>query len=71
MDRGYQSHDHFDQFQAAEKSFVCWIRENTHKSAIRENAVTLGSIVFYDRIVHIGTKSITRLRKSFALLFTV
>jgi len=49
--RGYQSHDHFDQWQASGKFFVCRIRENTHKTVIRENATNPGSIVFYDRIV--------------------
>ena len=60
MDRGYQSHDHFDQWQTAEKFFVCRIRENTHKTVIRENAVAPGSIVFYDSIVLLGTKGINQ-----------
>jgi hypothetical protein len=68
MDRGYQSHDHFDQWQAAEKFFVCRIRENTHKTVISENAVNPDSIVFYDNIVLLGTKG---LKKSCALLVTI
>ena len=46
MDRGYQSHAQFDQWQAAEKQFVCRIRENTHTSVISENALKRDSIVF-------------------------
>lgn len=63
MDRGYQSHDHFDQWQRDEKLFVCRIREKTHKTVIRENAVNPDSIVFYDRIVLLGTKGINQTEK--------
>ncbi len=68
MDRGYQSHDHFDQWQIAEKFFVCRIKENTHKTVIRENAVTPDSIVFYDRIVLLGTKGINQTEKELRLV---
>jgi hypothetical protein len=68
MDRGYQSHDHFDQWQEAEKFFVCRIRENTHKTAIRENAVNPDSIVFYDQIVLLGTKGINQTKKELRLV---
>jgi len=56
MDRGYQSHAHFDQWQEAEKFFVCRIREKTHKTVVRENAITPDSMVFYDSVVLLGTK---------------
>jgi len=56
LDRGYQSHDHFDQWQATEKFFVCRIKENTHKTVINENTVNPDSIVFYDSVVLLGTK---------------
>lgn len=68
MDRGYQSHDHFDQWQAAEKFFVCRIRENTHKTVIRENAVIADSIVFHDNIVLLGTKGINQTEKELRLV---
>jgi hypothetical protein len=68
MDRGYQSHDHFDQWQIAEKFFVCRIRENTHTTVIRENAVNHDSIVFYDRIVLLGTKGVNRTEKELRLV---
>ena len=68
MDRGYQSHDHFDQWQTAEKFFVCRIRENTHKSVIRLNAVTADSIVFYDNIVLLGTKGVNQTEKELRLV---
>lgn len=68
MDRGYQSHDHFDQWQAAEKFFVCRIRENTHKTVIRENAVNPDSIVFYDNVVLLGTKGTNQTEKALRLV---
>jgi hypothetical protein len=68
MDRGYQSHDHFDQWQAAEKFFVCRIRENTHKTVIRENTVDPDSIVFYDSVVLLGTKGINQTEKELRLV---
>jgi len=68
MDRGYQSHDHFDQWQTAEKFFVCRIRENTHKTIIRESAVNPDSIVFYDKVVLLGTKGINQTEKELRLV---
>jgi len=68
MDRGYQSHDHFDQWQASEKFFVCRIRENTHKTVIRENAVIADSVVFYDNVVLLGTKGINQTVKELRLV---
>jgi hypothetical protein len=68
MDRGYQSHDHFDQWQTAEKFFVCRIKENTHKTVIRENAVNPDSIVFYDNVVLLGTKGTNQTEKELRLV---
>ena len=68
MDRGYQSHAHFDQWQAAGKFFVCRIRENTHKTVIRENAVNPDSMVFYDWIVLLGTKGVSQTEKELRLV---
>lgn len=68
MDRGYQSHDHFDQWQFAKKFFVCRIRENTHKTVIRDNVVNPDSIVFYDSIVLLGTKGTNQTEKELRLV---
>jgi len=68
MDRGYQSHAHFDQWQAAEKQFVCRIRENTHTTVISENAVKPDSIVFYDKVVLLGTKGVNQTEKELRLV---
>jgi len=68
MDRGYQSHAHFDRWQEAEKFFVCRIREKTHKTVVRENAVTPGSMVFYDSVVLLGTKGQNQTEKELRLV---
>jgi hypothetical protein len=63
MDRGYQSHAHFDQWQTDQKHFVCRIKENTNKTVIKENALPEKSIVFYDAVVLLGTKGTTLTEK--------
>ena len=68
MDRGYQSHAHFDQWQAAEKHFVCRIKENTTKTVISENSVNPDSIVFYDKVVLLGSKGINQTEKELRLV---
>jgi Transposase DDE domain len=68
MDRGYQSHAHFDQWQATEKQFVCRIKENTHTTVISENAVKADSIVFYDKVVLLGTKGVNQTEKELRLV---
>ena len=68
MDRGYQCHRHFDQWQTDEKHFVCRIREKTTKTVIRENIVTSGSIVFYDAVVLLGAEGISQTEKELRLV---
>ena len=68
MDRGYQSHAHFDQWQAAEKHFVCRIKENTHTIVISESAVNPDSIVFYDKVVLLGTKGVNQTETALRLV---
>jgi hypothetical protein len=63
MDRGYQSHAHFDQWQRDEKHFVCRIKESTTKTVIKENTLPEESIVFYDALVLLGTKGTTLTEK--------
>ena len=68
MDRGYQSHAHFDAWQAAEKHFVCRIKENTSKTVISENTIKPDGIVFYDKIVLLGTKGTNQTKKELRLV---
>lgn len=63
MDRYYQCHKNFDQWQTDGKHFVCRIKENTTKTIIRENTIPQDSIVFYDAVVLLGTKGVNRTEK--------
>jgi hypothetical protein len=67
-DRGYQSHALFDAWQAAEKHFVCRIKEGTNKTVIRENTVNPESIVFYDKVVLLGVKGTNQSEKELRLV---
>jgi len=55
LDRGYQSHDLFDQWQEDNKHFVCRIKAGTNKTRIKDNSINPGSNVFYDAIVYWAT----------------
>jgi hypothetical protein len=63
MDRGYQSHQCFDQWQTDEKQFVCRIKKRTTKTVISENPVNPDGSVFYDAVVLLGTKGINQTKK--------
>lgn len=60
MDRGYQSHKLFDNWQADGKHFICRIKASTEKTIVRINDVQAGSIVFFDAVVLLGTTIINR-----------
>jgi hypothetical protein len=51
MDRYYQCHKNFDQWQKEQRHFICRIRPNTIKEVRRNNELKADSIVFYDAIV--------------------
>ncbi|WP_155316779.1 IS4 family transposase [Desulfosarcina alkanivorans] len=68
MDRGYQSHKHFDQWQRDRKSFMCRIKASTKKTIIRESPTAPGSIVFFDAIVILGTTEINRTKEPLRLV---
>ena len=63
MDRGYQCHKSFDQWQNEGKHFVCRIKANTKKSCLQINPIPAGGIVFYDAIVLLGTPDVNQTRK--------
>ncbi len=63
MDRGYQCHLNFDQWQEEWKKFVCRIKANTIKTCLKSNPLKLDSIVFYDAIVLLGTPGINQTKK--------
>jgi hypothetical protein len=67
-DRGYQCHVLFDTWQAAEKHFVSRIKAGTSKTVIRENIISPESIVFYDKVVLLGTKGVNQSEKELRLV---
>jgi len=63
MDRYYQCHKNFNQWQQEKKHFVCRIKANTKKKLIKANEVKPDSIVFYDAIVLLGTPGLNQTEK--------
>ena len=55
LDRGYQAHHLFDQWQLDGCHFVCRIKEATHKEIIEQFPVKENSHVFFDAMVLLGT----------------
>jgi hypothetical protein len=55
MDRYYQCHKNFDEWQEEKKHFVCRIRKSTRKTIIEQYPVTEGSHVFLDVLALLGT----------------
>ena len=64
MDRYYQCHKNFDQWQEEGKHFVCRIRANTTKTPILVHAVEPGGSVFYDALVLLGTPGQTQTKRA-------
>ena len=63
MDRGYQAHDLFDQWQEERKHFVCRIKASTTKHCIESKCVNPDSNIFYDAIVLLGTPGVNQTKK--------
>ncbi len=55
MDRGYQSHQRFDQWQRDGILFMCRIKANTRKQILKQNPIDVDSMVFYDAVVRLGS----------------
>ncbi|MBC8018074.1 MAG: IS4 family transposase [Verrucomicrobia bacterium] len=55
MDRYYQCHKNFDEWQTEEKHFVCRIRKGTRKTVVEEHTTPEGSHIFLDVRALLGT----------------
>ena len=55
MDRGYQAHQRFDQWQEELRHFVCRIKESTRNEVLEKYPLVAGSPVFFDAKVLLGT----------------
>ena len=54
LDRGYQCHELFDQWQENDQLFICRIKASTRKKIITQHAIASDSIVFFDAMVLLG-----------------
>lgn len=68
MDRYYQRHKSFDEWQTEGKHFICRIKESTTKTEIRKNDVQPGGIVFYDAVVLLGTPYVNQTEQEVRLV---
>jgi hypothetical protein len=57
LDRYYQCHRDFDQWQTDGLYFVCRIKARTKKTVIEAREVTPGSPVFFDALVLLGNRN--------------
>lgn len=63
LDRGYQSHHLFDQWQMDGCHFVCRIKAATHKEIIQQFPVKEDSHVFFDAMVLLGIPNVNQTQK--------
>lgn len=68
LDRGYQCHDLFDQWQNNDQLFICRIKASTKKKIISQNVVPADSIVFFDAMVLLGTAGINQSQQPLRLV---
>jgi IS4 transposase len=68
LDRGYQCHERFDQWQEEGIKFCCRIKASTHKKCIKKNEYDRESFVFYDAIVLLGTPGTNQTKKTLRLV---
>jgi len=68
LDRGYQAHHLFDQWQLDDCHFVCRIKESTHKNILEEFSVQEGSHIFFDAKVLLGTPNVNQTKEPVRLV---
>ncbi len=68
LDRGYQAHHLFDQWQQDGCHFVCRIKAATHKEILQEFPVKENSHVFFDAMVLLGTPNVNQTKKPIHLV---
>jgi hypothetical protein len=68
LDRGYQAHHLFDQWQQDKCHFVCRIKEATRKDILEEFPVQEDSHVFFDAKVLLGTPNVNQTEKPVRLV---
>lgn len=68
IDRGYQAHQRFDQWQEELRHFVCRIKESTRKEVLEKYPLAARSHVFFDAKVLLGTPGVNQTNKPVRLV---
>jgi len=68
LDRGYQAHHLFDQWQHDNCHFVCRIRKSTKKTILEELPLQESSHVFFDANVLLGTPHVNQTQEPLRLV---
>ena len=68
LDRGYQCHELFDQWQEDDQLFICRIKASTKKKIVSQQATPAGSIVFFDAMVLLGTAGVNQSQRPLRLV---
>ncbi len=68
LDRGYQAHSLFDQWQKDNRHFVCRIKESTQKDVLESYPTQEGSHVFFDAKVTLGATPINQTKTPLRLV---
>lgn len=68
MDRGYQAHQRFDQWQEELRHFVCRIKESTRNEVLEKYPLVAGSPVFFDAKVLLGTPGVNQTKAPVRLI---
>jgi len=68
LDRGYQAHHLFDQWQLDDCHFVCRIKESTHKDILEEFPVQEDSHIFFDAKVLLGAPNVNQTKEPVRLI---
>ena len=68
LDRGYQCHKRFDQWQENGRHFFCRIKTSTKKECLQAHEFNSESIVFYDAMVLLGTPGVNQTEKPIRLV---
>lgn len=68
LDRGYQAHHLFDQWQSEGCHFLCRIKEKTQKEILEEYVLSGDSNVFFDAKVLLGTPAVNQTERPVRLV---
>lgn len=68
LDRGYQCHERFDQWQQDGLQFFCRIKASTKKECLQKHDLKTEHIVFYDATVLLGTPGTNQTEKPIRLV---